>query len=155
MDGGSITLRRVRRDDERGDPEGGMRYVETLLERNDLPADDVRTGNAEFYLGYDGDERVGVGGIEPYGTVGLLRSVVVERSDRDRGLGTALCDALEAEARADGIATLYLLTTTAADFFADRGYARIERGDAPDAIRATTEFDELCPSTATPMRKRL
>jgi len=86
---------------------------------------------------------------------GLLRSLVVERPARGTGLGTAICDRLEAIARGDGIDTLYLLTTTAPEFFAARGYAEIERAEAPDAIRGTTEFEDLCPASATAMRKSL
>jgi amino-acid N-acetyltransferase len=81
--------------------------------------------------------------------------VVVERSVRGEGIGTALCDRLEAVAREDGVGTLYLLTTTAREFFADRGYAAIDRNEAPETIRGTTEFADLCPETAACMRKRL
>lgn len=130
-------------------------YVEALLNDVGLPSRDVRTSPGTFYVGYAEGGRVGVGGIEPYGTDGLLRSVVVEPGARGRGLGTALCAALEAEARAAGVDTLYLLTTTAAEFFAARGYDTIERSVPPDPIQRTTEFDDLCPTTATCMRKRL
>lgn len=130
-------------------------YVEALLDDAGQPSRDVRTSPGEFYVGYADGERVGVGGIEQYGTDGLLRSVVVEPAARGRGLGTALCAALEADARAAGVDTLYLLTTTAADFFAARGYDTIERSAPPPAIQRTTEFDDLCPTTATCMRKRL
>jgi len=135
--------------------EESLAYVETLLSESGLPSDDVRSTPEAFYVGYDGDERVGVGGIERRGTDGLLRSVVVEPAERGAGYGTALCDALEAEAASAGIEALYLLTTTASGFFADRGYVEISRSDAPAGIRRTTEFDELCPSTATCMRTEL
>lgn len=108
-----------------------------------------------FSVGYVDGDPVGAGGIERYGAVGLLRSVVVEETARGNGYGAAICRALEAEARADGVETLYLLTTTATDFFAERGYAELERADAPAAIRETTQFDELCPASATCMRKYL
>lgn len=147
MTGATLTLRRA--------DEGALSYVETLLAENDLPSTDVRTSPARFYVGYDGDDRVGIGGIERYGTDGLLRSVVIERSARGNGYGTALCDALERRARADGLETLYLLTTTAAGFFAGRGYEELERADAPAAIRETTEFDELCPASAACLRTSL
>lgn len=139
---------------QRADEEA-LSYVETLLERNDLPAEDVRSKPACFYVAYDGDDRVGIGGLEPHGTAGLLRSVVVERSIRDGGYGTALCEELEARARADGVETLYLLTTTAAGFFADLGYEKIDRTEAPAPVRRTAEFANLCPATATCMKKRL
>ncbi|UPV99880.1 arsenic resistance N-acetyltransferase ArsN2 [Halorussus gelatinilyticus] len=135
--------------------EDALSYVETLLERNDLPASDVRSNPDCFYVAYDGDEAVGVGGVERYGSDGLLRSVVVERSARGDGLGTALCDALERDARDSGVETLYLLATTAAEFFADRGYDEIERAAAPETIRQTTEFTDLCPDSATCMKRSL
>lgn len=130
-------------------------YVEALLEENGLPSADVRSKPGCFHVAFAAGERVGVGGVEVHGSAGLLRSLAVERSVRGRGFGTAICERLEAAARADGVGTLYLLTTTAPGFFADRGYAEIERGEAPDAIRGTTEFADLCPETAVPMRKRL
>ena len=142
-----LTLRRAE--------EGDLAYVETLLEENGLPSRDVRAKPECFYVGCDGDGRVGVGGVEVYGSDGLLRSVVVERSARGNGFGAALCDALEGEARADGVERLYLLTTTAADFFAERGYVEIERSAAPASIRRTAEFEDLCPATATCMEKSL
>ncbi|SDF54935.1 amino-acid N-acetyltransferase [Halorubrum xinjiangense] len=134
---------------------GELDYVETLLERNGLPAEDVGDSPANFYVATVGGERIGVGGIEPYGRVGLLRSVVVDARKRGVGYGSAICDALETRARKGGVKELYLLTTTASGFFSERGYAAIERTDAPEAIRNTTEFADLCPASAVCMRKTL
>ncbi|WP_247000120.1 arsenic resistance N-acetyltransferase ArsN2 [Halosolutus gelatinilyticus] len=139
----------------RADDGRGLSYLESLLEENDLPSRDVRSKPECFYVGYADEDPIGVGGIERDGSDGLLRSVVVERSVRGTGYGTALCDALEAEARGDGVEALYLLTMTAVEFFVARSYREIDRDDAPEAIRETTEFAELCPSTATCMRKSL
>jgi amino-acid N-acetyltransferase len=50
---------------------------------------------------------------------------------------------------------IYLLTTTAEGFFAQRGYRLSERVTAPLAIAATRQFCGLCPATARFMRKRL
>lgn len=139
---------------ERADAET-LAYVETLLEENDLPAADVRSKPDRFFVGYDGDDTVGIGGLEVYGSDGLLRSLVVERAVRGEGYGAAICEAIESTARAEGVETLVLLTTTASEFFAARGYVEIDRSDAPAAIRRTTEFDDLCPATATCMTKSL
>lgn len=148
MDGSGLTLQPV---DAEAD---ALAYVEELLDTNDLPSADVRSGSARFYVAVD-DGRVGVSGLELHGSVGLLRSVVVEASARGEGYGTVLCRGTEALARDEGVEDLYLLTTTAADFFAERGYVETAREDAPAAIRATSQFEELCPSSAVCMRTSL
>jgi amino-acid N-acetyltransferase len=149
MDETGVSLRPVDSDTD------ALAYVEHLLLENDLPTADVREKADCFSVALDGDERVGVGGVESLPPDGLLRSVVVEQSRRGSGVGAAICDRLAAQAAADGIDTLYLLTTTAADFFAARGYETIDREAVPERIRETTQFTDLCPSTATVMRKRL
>lgn len=151
VDGGmDETTLKLRRADEED-----LSYVERLLERNELPTEDVRMKPGCFYVAYDGSDRVGVGGLEIDVPVGLLRSVVVERSVRGRGYGTRLCETLETRARSAGVETLYLLTTTASGFFSALDYAEIDRADAPDAVRRTTQFADLCPTTATCMEKSL
>jgi ABC-type transport system involved in Fe-S cluster assembly fused permease/ATPase subunit len=50
---------------------------------------------------------------------------------------------------------MYLLTTSAADFFARLGYKRLERDEAPGAIRATSEFAALCPVDSVLMTKEV
>jgi amino-acid N-acetyltransferase len=139
---------------ERADA-AGITSVENALDRNDLPTSDVREKPECFYLAKNDGERVGVGGLEDHGDVGLLRSVVVEEAARGQGYGTAICDALEAQAREQGIETLYLLTTTVPEFFAARGYERVDRESVPPPIAETPQFASLCPSSATCMRLSL
>ena len=91
--------------------------------------------------------------MERFGPVGLLRSLAVSMGARGRGLGRALVSAMEDEARAAGVADIYLLTTTADRFFSKLGYVRIGRDEAPVAIRSTAQFSALCPSSAVVMRK--
>lgn len=129
--------------------------LEALLESNGLPTDDIREAPGTFFLASAGGTLVGAGGVEVHGDDGLLRSVVVVESARGREHGTALCDALATRARADGVTTLYLLTTAAAGFFDERGYETIPRAEAPPAIRGTAEFAALCPDDATCMWRRL
>ena len=148
--GGSTPSMTVERADEET-----IDRVEALLEENDLTYRDVRTKPECFVLAHAGTEFVGVGGVEPAGSNGLLRSVAIEESRRGRGYGTALCDALEARAREDGVETLYLLTTTASAFFRRSGYEEVVREDVPPSIRRTTEFTDLCPDSATCLRKHV
>lgn len=143
----SVTLRRV---DGRRLP-----YVADLLARNDLPSRDLPAKPECFHVARVDGERVGAGGVEVYGPDGLLRSVVVEASERGTGVGSAICDALEGRAAGRGVERLYLLTTTAADFFEARGYDPVDRETVPEAIGRTTEFADLCPDSAACLRKRL
>lgn len=129
--------------------------VEALLVANDLPADDVRDETAAFYVAYDDADAVGIGGLETYGSVALLRSLVVREGARGEGYGAAVCDALEREGRDADVDEVYLLTTTASGFFAAHGYDAVSREEAPDAIRATEQFADRCPASATCMRKSL
>lgn len=142
------TIQPIGSDDEMG-------RVEELLAKNDLPYRDVRSEPVTFIGAVVAGDLVGVAGLERYDTVGLLRSVVVEKSFQGQGLGTQLCDELEAQARETGIESLYLLTTTAADFFRAREYDDVDRSEAPSAIQDTSEFQNLCPESARCLRKRL
>lgn len=54
-----------------------------------------------------------------------------------------------------GIAELWLLSTTAADFFAGVGYAVANRSSASADLQLTTQFAELRPAKAVCMRKTL
>jgi N-acetylglutamate synthase-like GNAT family acetyltransferase len=120
-----------------------------------LPTDDIdHPGRTFFRFGASPNE-MGYGGLEVHGPEALLRSVVIAPAHRSRGQGAALVCALEAEAKQRGVARLWLLTTTAPDFFAKLGFTKIERALAPAAIAATHEFASLCPSTAVCMCKSL
>ena len=74
---------------------------------------------------------------------------------RGRGIGSAMTAALEFEARLHGCANLWLITTTAADFYERLGYARCDRAVVPPAIAATGEFAALCPASADVLMKKL
>ncbi|MWV65287.1 GNAT family N-acetyltransferase [Halorubrum sp. JWXQ-INN 858] len=134
---------------------GRIGTVERLLRDNGLPTDDVRSKPEAFSLAVHDGETIGVGGVETFGSVGLLRSVVVADGVRGRGYGTAVCDALETAARDAGVVDCFLLTTTATAFFEGRGYGRVARAAVPDAIRETAQFADYCPASATVMHKRL
>ncbi len=130
--------------------------VARLLEAAKLHSRDVTAGMMSHYLlARRGRELVGVIGLEPYGRVGLLRSLAVAGEERGRGLGIALTRALEGRSRDLGIADLYLLTVTAERFFAKLGYRALARAEAPAEIRGTTEYRELCSESSILMVKRL
>jgi amino-acid N-acetyltransferase len=135
--------------------EAAVEDVVDLLAANDLPHNDLAQGPARFFGIVEDDALVAVGGLEPHGTDGLLRSVAVAESRRGHGLGTQICEAIEHVARDGDIRSLYLLTTTAAGFFRELGYAELERAAAPPPIEASREFAKVCPDGAVLMAKAL
>ncbi len=108
-----------------------------------------------FIVATQAGEPVGMIGLEKFGNVGLLRSLVVNEAGRGAGLGARLVTELELRARSEHIDELWLLTIDADPFFAQHGYVVAERDDAPNAIRNTAEFSTLCPGDAVLMCKHL
>lgn len=124
-----------------------------LLTEAGLPTDGVPESLNGFVVAENAEGvLVGGAGIEAYGDKGLLRSVVVAPSLRGTGLGHALTEHLIAGAGKRGITDLYLLTTTAEDFFPRFGFRPVTRDLVPDVVQASVEFQGACPSTATIMR---
>lgn len=127
-----------------------------LLHRADLPTADLEAGHvARFLVSRERGAVVGCVAVEAYGGAGLLRSLAVSPGHRGRGLGVQLAEAAEAHARDGGLGALYLLTTTAAPFFEARGYAPVDRADVPEAVRQSSEFAGVCPSSAACLGKAL
>lgn len=130
--------------------------VTALLMEAELPTSDLSTRRGLNLLGLkQGRRLVGVIGIEVHGKVALLRSLAVAPARRNCGCGAVLVSNAEAWAADRGINSLYLLTTTAAEFFARRGYEALSRSQAPVAIAATVQFLDLCPVSSTFMCKVL
>jgi amino-acid N-acetyltransferase len=98
---------------------------------------------------------VGAVALERHGNAAMLRSLVVRPDHRGTGLGRALVRHAERCALDEGIEALCLLTTTAAELFTRHGYERIQRAEAPTAVRQSEEFRSLCPGSAVCLLKRL
>jgi amino-acid N-acetyltransferase len=132
---------------------GDLPAVLELLRRCDLPAD--LDGAAECLVARQGTMLVGCVALERYGADALLRSLAVGPEQRGEGLGRALVQRITRRARALGARRLWLLTTTAADYFATLGYARVERASAPARLQASAQFASVCPSTAACMARQI
>ena len=129
-----------------------MPSVRRLLERFDLPVEDLRPEHLEHFLVCRrGDQLVGTVGLELYGGHGLLRSLAVAPELRGNGVGHELWARIQVEAAEAGIRRLYLLTTTADGLFSRWGFVRVDRSTVPPAIQGTPEYSALCPRTAVVM----
>jgi len=130
--------------------------VRVLLAACDLPGEDLTPAlMSGFLVALEAGGLVGCIGVEALADGALLRSLAVEPAHRGRGIGERLCDDAEESARNSGVRDLYLLTTTAAEYFAARGFHRVERSGLPASVQATAQFTQLCPASAVAMHKPL
>ncbi|MGC7403999.1 arsenic resistance N-acetyltransferase ArsN2 [Pandoraea pneumonica] len=129
--------------------------IRTLLAKCELPWEDVTESAGIGFLvavATDGNI-VGSVGLELSGTVGLLRSLAVAEEARGMKIGHALVAAAEARAREQAVDALYLLTTTASQFFARQGYVVVDRSAAPESLQRSSQFASICPASAACMFK--
>jgi len=137
-------------------PHPSLAAARALLEAAQLPTADLTPDHCEHFF-YQGPlaAPTGLVGLELFGDVALLRSLAVSPTAQGSGMGSALLEHAEDYARSARVKTLYLLTTTAEEFFDRRGYARTAREAAPTAIRTTREFAGICPASSAFMSKPL
>lgn len=132
-----------------------MQAVEALLTKTNLPVEGVKDSIATFVVAESEGRVVGVGGVEQCGDFGLLRSVAVDPLVRGLGVGAAVTKWLIADSEASGLRARYLLTTAAEKYFPSFGFNKAPRDSVPPEIRQTAEFKDLCPASATVMRRTL
>ena len=132
-----------------------IELIKDLLSSHHLPVDDIGHSNIKFYLVKQEDELKACAGVELFGNLGLLRSVAVSESLRGSGIGRELVEFVLKNSKSHGITSLYLLTETAEHFFGRLGFVKKERDQAPESIKKSREFSDLCPASAVLMRKKL
>jgi len=136
-----VTLRPARPDD--------LDAVRALAARAELPVEGLTD---QFPGGYTvalrGDALVGAAGLEVHDSSGVLRSVAVSPGERGTGLGVTLTADRLVAARQRSLDAVYLLTTTAADFYDRFGFRPFPRAEVPAAVASCPEFASICPSSA-------
>ncbi len=132
---------------------GDFASVAGLLRSSDLPVEGVPASLDAFLVAVRDGRVVGLVGLELYGTDALLRSAVVDGTERGTGLGAQLVEGIIAEARERGVRVLWLLTTTAEQWFPRFGFAVATRDEVPPMVRTSREFQGACPASATVMRR--
>jgi N-acetylglutamate synthase-like GNAT family acetyltransferase len=128
---------------------GERSALAAALKNARLPIEDIEAAGRLFWRFETVEEiPVGFGGLELYGGDALLRSIVALPPVRHKGFGSAIVAALEEVAQLHNCRSLWLITTSAVEFFDRLGYARCDRAAVPSAIGTTTEFAALCPANA-------
>ncbi|CAB3810826.1 arsenic resistance N-acetyltransferase ArsN2 [Paraburkholderia fynbosensis] len=129
--------------------------IEALLEANDLPTVGVAEHLTNFIVGVRPSGTIACGGVEYYADFALMRSIVVARDARGVGLGKTIVAHLLAECRTRAIRSVVLLTTTAEHYFSGQGFAPVTRDEVPPPLLASSQFQGVCPASATEMLKVL
>jgi amino-acid N-acetyltransferase len=128
--------------------------IEALLGACALPLDGARDHLADFLV-YEREGVLGCVGAEVYGTTALLRSLAVAEVARNAGVSGALVMAMISQLKARGVSAIALLTTTAEEYFAARGFEVIERSQMPRALHVSAEMRGACPDSAVAMVLRV
>jgi amino-acid N-acetyltransferase len=135
---------------------GDLRTIKQILDSCQLPSSDITDLHLKhFYILKKDNEAMGIVGLEIYENHGLLRSLATREEMRGRGFGKRLVNQIEEYAREQNVDEIYLLTTTAEDFFAKLGYASVNRTDIPQEVKNSEEFSSICPDSAASMKKGL
>ena len=114
--------------------------VLSLLAHSGLPQDGLADHLETTLVATDNGRIVRTAALEIYPDGALLRSVAVDPSLRGSGVGHRLTDAATDLANEFHVPALFLLTTTAEDFFPRFGFSRIRRDEVPPGVQQSIEF---------------
>lgn len=135
-------------------PEQVSTVLELLVSAG-LPISDIGENVLLFSLEAN-QSIIGTAGLEIIGNIGLLRSVSVAETQKRNGYGHLITQKVESYAKLQNINELYLLTTTAKEFFEKKcHYEVVERVNVPTEIQSSQQFASVCPSSAVVMKKVL
>lgn len=118
--------------------------VARLLQANQLSTEGLSGRLDTWLVAVSSSEVVGCAGAELYGELALLRSVAVAPGLQRRGIGKQLVGWLLQEARRRRLKTVYLFTVKAPEYFVQFGFKRAEIEHAPQALRASSEYQVAC-----------
>ncbi len=136
-------------------PLGNRQEAAELLNEFELAYTDLDQSNIRLFRFSDSEQLIGFGGLEIFENRALLRSIAVRKEFQGKNTGRFICTWIEQWASESDISELYLLTTTARDFFAHLNYRIIPRDEFPEPLTKTAQFSELCPTSSVCMMKSL
>jgi len=129
--------------------------IRNLLTANRQPIQGALNHLANFIVATDNGRVVGAIGMEVYGDIALLRSLVVASHTRGKSVGKRLIKHVIERARTKQITALYLLTGTADNLFAKFGFEKMQRADMPTKLYVSMELQGPSSTASTGMRLAL
>jgi arsenate reductase len=132
---------------------GDLDAIKSMLMAALLPSRDVGGLNQRFIVARENGRILGCAGLEAFDQDGQVRSLAVHWTRRNAGLGTRLHERLLFEAVLAGVRNLYVVTTTAEEFFSRHGYRKVRAQEVPPRLLASEEFATFVPGGGTVMSR--
>ena len=115
--------------------------VRMLLEREHMDTHAIEWPLACHVAAFDGDEMVGVVGIEPIVDSALIRSLCVTAPYRHRGIGRQLMDAARKAAHTRGARRLFVFGSRADGYFLRLGFKPVAVDELTAALRGAPKVE--------------
>lgn len=132
-----------------------IHLAKELLLANSLPVSDLDDAPIQFFGIKEKNRLIAIGALEIYDDNALVRSVAVHQTHRNLGYGKQIVRYLEKKAIELKINKLFLLTTTAKNFFNKLDCISIQRDLCPPEILSSGQFRDICPKSASCLFKNL
>ena len=113
--------------------------------------------DAELFVARDEEKRIiGSAGLEMWGKrQGLLRSLVVTKELRGKGIGSSLVLYVLETARRRGLEEVFLLTTDVPEYYLKFGFKILDRKRVEGEVLNSAEFRGACLDTAVVMKIKI
>ena len=120
-----------------------LAQVRKLLEQGAMITEGIEWPAACYLLAFDGDDAVGVVGVEPMLDAALIRSLYVMPSHRRRAIGEHLVAAARKAAHTRGSRQLYLFSYSPQPgrFFQRLGFEAIDTAELVSALKGCPQVD--------------
>ncbi|BEV72725.1 hypothetical protein THUN1379_22070 [Paludibacterium sp. THUN1379] len=126
--------------------------IRNLLTANRLPVQGALNHLMNFVVATENGRVIGAIGMEVYGDIGLIRSLVVSSHMRGKSVAKRLLRALIERARAKQIGALYLLSGPTDGLFFAHGFDKMARADMPTKLYVSSELQGASSSSTTALR---
>lgn len=127
--------------------------IHALLTECGLPCAGVQASSGQYWVAAQAGQLVGVIGAEYYDAAALLRSFAVTPAWRRSGIAAALLEQVWQAVQEQGSTVAYLLTNTAATYFACRGFTVVERTVLPPRLLAESALGSACAASSICMAR--
>ena len=128
-----------------------LRQIIALMKDGGLTIEGLK--DASLFVLKEGDTIVGSVGLEVWGkSQGLLRSLVVSKERRGKGLGSSLVLYVIDIARKRGLEELFLLSADVPEYYLKFGFEFVDREKVRGEVLNSAEFRGACLDTASVMK---